>query len=177
MSGQPSHVEGLEEVVRNLREKYDRRIDELTDEVERVRDENDDLRREVQQLRADVQELRQRTDLLTVVEDASVLTRDERAGVCLQQLVRECKRKRDRGDDPVSSMTAKRAYEEVLCIDRQPAYRALKRAPELVGDTDVCWWQKERRGHDPPSRLMLDLREGDVPGTVAGVDLRGGDRP
>lgn len=173
-----SRIKGLEDAIKNNKQQYERRFDDLTDELERVRDENDDLRREVQQLSADIRDLQQRTDLLAVVEDASALSKDERAGVCLQQLVRECRRKRDAGQEPVSSMTGRRATEEVLCLEnRQPAYRALKRAPKLVGNTDVCWWQKERRGHEPPSRLMLDLREGDVPSVVAGVNLRGGDGP
>jgi hypothetical protein len=55
-------------------------------------------------------------------------------------------------------------------------YSTFEKAEGLVGDRDVLWYRNEPRHSDKNSRLIIDIREGDVPSVAEGHELRvGGD--
>jgi outer membrane murein-binding lipoprotein Lpp len=133
----------------------------------------DRLDQELDDLRAEIDELRDRTQIFKHVQDVSGMDVDTRAALCVQTAYNAAQ------DDPNGTgyVTVQEAWKGQGCsIDRTRYYDVFRKAEELVADTDVCWFQKEERGHDPPSRLKVDLSDGRMPSQLEGVrlDAKGG---
>lgn len=134
-----------------------RRVNDLEDEIERYEDELAARDQRIAALEERLDAVESSTELIQHVEDASRLDVDERAAVCLQTLVNEA---RSRPDNQPSR--ASMDWEKGLAalgggIDRTRIYDVYRRAEELVGNDDVCWYEKEPRGSQQNSRLVVDL--------------------
>lgn len=139
--------------------------------LEAAENADGELREDVERLEQRLDDLADRTDLLKSVKQASALSSEEKAAVCLQTLVAEAQ-----NSNGTATMTAREARKALGGdVDRTLMYDVLPRAAELVDDEDVVWYQKESRGSQKKSRLIVDLDNGSVPGSVAGYDLTGGD--
>lgn len=140
-----------------------RALDLVNEQNERI----DDLEAENEALRQRVEELEEATSLVSQVNESRALDVDDRAVICLQTLAN------DAGRDGKATMTVSEGWSTLgREFDRTRMYDVLRRAVSLVGDDDVCWFQKESRGSQPPSRLILDRSAGDLPETAAGKPLR-----
>lgn len=129
------------------------------------------LEAEIENLQTEVDELREANAIVARVNDNRELSVDDRAVVCVQTLAN------DAGSDGRAAMTIAEGWSTLgREFDRTRMYDVFKRAESLIGNNDVCWYQKEPRGHTPPSRLILDRSSGDLPDTVAGHALRRGGR-
>lgn len=144
-------------------------------QVTELREERDDLQArlgdELDAFRNELADIRDRTEVFKHVNDVSGMDMDTRAALCVQTAYNEAQR----NDANRGTLTVEEAYKaQGASIDRTRYYDVFVRAEELVGDDDLCFYKKEPRGHDPPSRLVVDLEAGSLPSRVAGVSLRGG---
>lgn len=146
-------------------------IQTANEALQQVDDVQDNLSGDVRELEARFDDLADRTDLLKHVKQASALSRDEKAVVCLQTLVTEAQ-----DGDGRAAMNAREAKKALGGgVDRTLMYKILPHAADLVDDEDVVWWQTESRSSQQNSRLIIDLTNGDVPGSIEGYDLTGGE--
>lgn len=141
-------------------------VNEKDDEIEALRQENEELR-------AEIEDLRESQSLLQHVNSTSDLSVDERALALLQTLYRDA----SSGQSDTAHMTVREAWTELRReIPRSRVYDAVERAETLVDDADLCRYKKEPRGHQPPSRLILDLSDGDLPTEINGHPIKRGGR-
>jgi len=147
---------------------------ELRKENRTLRDElakESDARAELEQ---EVDSLRERTDLLQTVRRAGSMGVEERAAVCIQTLYNEAygRGQKDTSDTASASMDYKKA-EGALGggVSRDQIYRTFGRAEDLVDDRDVVKYVKEDRSSAKNTRLVLTLKDGDVPATIAGHEI------
>lgn len=156
------------EAALSVAKRAQRQVTELRDERDDLRDRVDD---ELDAFRDDLADLEDRTEVFKHVNDVSGMDMDTRAALCVQTAYNEAQR----SDANRGTLTVEEAYKaQGASIDRTRYYDVFVRAETLVGDDDLCYYKKEPRGHDPPSRLVVDLEEGSLPSRVAGVSLRGG---
>lgn len=143
-------------------------------QVTDLRSERDDLEArlhdELEAVREEMDEIRDRTQIFKHVQDVSGMDMDTRAALCIQTAYNAAQRDpNDRG-----YVTVQEAWKGQGCsIDRTRYYDVFRAAEILVDDDDLCWFQKEARGHDPPSRLVVDLSEGRLPTQLEGVRMNG----
>lgn len=145
-------------------------LDTANQAVEQTDTADEDLRKEVADLESRFDDLADRTDLLKRVKQASSLSSEKKAAVCLQTLVAEAQ-----AGDGFATLTAREAKKTLGGdVDRTLMYKVLPKAAELVDDDEVAWYEKEDRSSPKNSRLVVDLTAGEVPGSVAGFELTGG---
>lgn len=130
-----------------------------------------ELKADNEELRAEIEELKDANSIVAQVNDKRAMDVDDRAAVCIQTLAN------DAGSNGKASMTISEGWSTLgREFDRTRMYDVYKRAESLVEDDNVCWYQKESRGSNKVSRLILDRTEGDLPEKAAGTRLRGGSR-
>ncbi|MFC6825710.1 hypothetical protein [Halopelagius fulvigenes] len=133
------------------------RIDELEDRVEDLEAENDALRRGA--------------DLVQTVRKNGATTTEKRAVEVINTLGRRAGGRPD--SQPARSELDATGIVNALggSIDRTNTYGFMDDVVELVGNPNVLWKQKEPRSSSDNTRLVLDLRNGDLPEMVAGHEL------
>lgn len=142
-------------------------LDRLTEKDEQI----EALEAETEALRAHIDDLREEQSLLQHVDSARDLTVDERAMVCLQTLYDDARN----SEGEKAYMTVREGWTELgRSIPRPRVYDVFERAETLVDDDHLCWYQKEPRGSQPPSRLMLDVSTTDLPDELDGHVVRRG---
>lgn len=176
MSTEPDSAAADRRVERlaNWVEELEARVDELSEEVDGLREENDHLRNELQQeraarqrladeLRDDIAEFDRRTSLLARMDDAQDWGNEQRAAYCITKLY---VRAQEKGTE-VETVDVRTAWEDWFdaSFDRSTTYTIFTKAAEQTPG-DVITFEKEPRGHEPPSRLVLDLRNGTLPEAV-----------
>jgi uncharacterized protein YdcH (DUF465 family) len=150
-------VDGLEDRV----EHAETQNQELRDELSRMKDDH-------RQLRARIQELQQATSLLEKAKQAELSSPEERAVACIQNL----KNKADRRNANRVAINAEEGLSAVNhSIDRTSIYDVFRKAEDILGRPDVLWYESEPRSSEKDSRLILDRRSEDLPGSVAGHSL------
>lgn len=188
----PSDQDGMGEVLRRLddlesdvadanergkaaMQLAERALDVANETAEQLGAEEDSHHEEIETLRDDLDELRDRTDIFQHVTNASGMDTEQRAAVCIQK----CYSMAQADPNDRGTLTVAEAWKmlDATEVDRTRYYDIFEIAEELVGDVDVCWYQTEPRGHDPPSRLIVDLDGGRLPSQIKGVRMRsnGGD--
>jgi uncharacterized protein YhaN len=139
------------------------------DRFNEARDRIDELETALNAALTEIDELREANAMVAHVNDNRALSVDDRAVVCLQTLAN------DAGTEGRAAMTISEGWSTLgREFDRTRMYDVFKRAESLVGDSDICWYQTEPRGHTPPSRLILDLSVSTLPDEIAGHAIRGG---
>lgn len=147
---------------------------EARQEVSRIREERDAeiarLEDEIDTLRSEVEELRSTTRLLDHVANAGQLDIETRAAICIQTAYNEAK---DANGD-MAYLTARDAWTALgRSHDRTRMYDVFRKAESLyadavgvdvdeVGSDHPLYFKKEDRGHEPPSRLVVDLSNGEL---------------
>lgn len=140
------------------------RIDDLTDELA-ARDER------IDELESHLEAVSERTNLLQYIRQASSLAPEERAAVLIQTLHNEATRRGQKNNDESASASIdKDGAMKALggTVERGNIYYTFEKAEQLVGNDDVCWYQKEPRSSEQNSRLVLSLENGGLPDEVAG---------
>lgn len=132
-----------------------------------------ELEAQIEELRTENEELREGQSLLQHVADAGDLSVDERALTLLQTLYHDA----SSSQSGKAHMTVRDAWGTLRReIPRSRVYDAVERAEALVDDKELCEYRKEPRGHDPPSRLILNLSDGDLPREINGHPIKRGER-
>ena len=161
-------------------EAHSKRIESLETELDDVREERDalhdeveDLWQENENLRTEIERLDARTDLLSLVESSDEMTAKQRRITLIQHLKKAAETERERGRDAKASLNKEQAEAALKYpdIDRTTFYDDLRKAPRLVGKTDILWYESNSGGE---SRLKLNLENGDLPGGVVGHRRRNG---
>lgn len=139
-------------------------INEKDNEIAQLKAENTELRERIEALEND-------TAIIAHVNEARAMDVDDRAIACIQTLVN------DAGTNGKASMTISEGWSTLgREFDRTRMYDVFKRAESLVGNDNVCWYQKEPRSANKVSRLVLDRTGGELPEKVGEKRLRGGSR-
>lgn len=137
-------------------------------EVVELEEELAHERKRRKELEQQVEKLSQDNEFVNTVQQNGVSDNTRRAAICLQTLARRSRK----GSGNHATMDANRCADTLNgTIHRTTAYRIFEQAEELVGDSDVVWYQKEKRTASENSRLILDLDGGELPAQVAGFDL------
>lgn len=147
---------------------------EARQEVSQIRQERDEavaeLKNEIEALREEVKEVRSTTRLLDHVANAGQLDIETRAAICIQTAYNEAKD----ADGDMAYLTARDAWTALgRSHDRTRMYDVFRKAESLyaqavdvevdaVGTEHPIYFKKEERGHEPPSRLVVDLSNGDL---------------
>ena len=147
---------------------------EARQEVSQIRQERDEeiarLEGEIETLREEVEELRSTTRLLDHVSNAGQLDIETRAAICIQTAYNEAKDT----DGNMAYLTARDAWTALgRSHDRTRMYDVFRKAESLyadavdadvdeVGTDHPIYFKKEDRGHEPPSRLVVDLSNGEI---------------
>lgn len=160
---QQKAVEAALSMAREARQEVSRIREERDAEIARLEDEMDTLRSEVE-------ELRTTTRLLDHVANAGQLDIETRAAICIQTAYNEAK---DANGD-MAYLTARDAWTALgRSHDRTRMYDVFRKAESLyadavgvdvdeVGSDHPLYFKKEDRGHEPPSRLVVDLSNGEL---------------
>lgn len=186
----PEQARQLAELQRRLEEAEQRaeQADERADAIEQRAEQADSLAKhaielvnqkderietletDLDDLRTTVDELREANAMALQVNEKRAMDVDDRAVACLQTLAADATQR----DSRKAAMTISEGWSTLgREFDRTRMYDVFKRAESVIDDPDTCWYQKEPRGSQPPSRLMLDLSDGDVPDELAGHTQRG----
>lgn len=166
-------VEGRVAELENRLDAMSRRLDTVQEQNEWLEDELKDRDEEIQHLRRELDSVKNRTDLLDRVESASALKPDERAAVLIQTLYNEADA--TNGHASIDASQASKALGGR--VDRTLMYGetgTFQKAVDAVGDDDVLKLVKEDRASDRNTRLVLNLEAGELPETVAGVEVKEG---
>lgn len=162
-------LDALEAKVDALAKQKDR----LKQQTEWLEDELRCANGEIAELREEVERLDDTNELLEQVGQADSGKPAQRAAVLIRTL-----RTRAEQSNGQASLDVTCAL-DVLRLDRDKRtlmYSTFEKAETLVGDRDICWYRNEPRHSDKNSRLILDMRDGDVPKVAEGHELRvGGD--
>lgn len=162
-------LDGLNELIEfqdDVIEDQSTRIAELEQTVDNLEHEFDQYRRQVE---ATMGELEQRTDLLKDANASSASTAELRAAKLVQKLADKGERKNaDRVWIDAKEGWTTLNYEP----DRTTVYDYYEKAESLVGRPDVLYYKKEDRSAQKPSRLVFDQTAGDLPGVVAGTEIK-----
>ena len=131
----PQRIQALANKVGALEE-------ELRDEQEARRDLQetvDEQRETIARLKRRVAELDDRTDMLSLVEDADKADGQQRSAALIQHLVRAAERREQRGEPPRQAVDRAEAEQALHYpdVDRTTIYDDMRRAERLVGDEDV----------------------------------------
>lgn len=132
---------------------------------EQLRQAND----EIAELRSEVDRLSDTNEMLEQVGAADSGKPARRAAVLIRTL-----RTRANASDGRASLDVTGAL-DVLRLDRDKRtlmYSTFEKAEGLVGDREILWYRNEPRHSDKNSRLIIDIREGDVPSVAEGHELR-----
>ncbi|MFB6217607.1 MAG: hypothetical protein ABEH77_00250 [Halobacteriaceae archaeon] len=162
--------EGADERIETLVSQLEAAHDKLA-EVERrvaaLEEDNDALREELSDVRA---EMHERTDLLEIANTVDGLGWRQK-GLLLVQNAAEEARGRPDSEPARGSLTAKEGLVALQrSVRRETVYDLYEYLDEeLFADSDVVTYEKEPRGHDPPSRLVVDLDGGELPSDVEEV--------
>lgn len=146
-----------------------RALDIANEAAQKVDDEEGAYEEEIEGLRDELDELRDRTDIFKHVQNAGGMDPETRAAICIQK----CYNTAQADPNNRGTLTAAEAWKmlDATQIDRTRYYDIFQKAEDLVGDDDVCWYQNEDRGHDPPSRLIVDLDDGRLPSQINGIRM------
>lgn len=148
---------------------------EARDMVGQLRAELADANDRIDELEVENKRLRERTELLQRVRKASALKPEERAAVLIQTLYNDARAHEDDGLAPKAKLTTKQSKTALGGgVSRSIAWQAMQKAVELVdeeGSNQPLSYVKKSRSATENSHLLLDLRDGDVPEVVAGVDI------
>lgn len=154
----------------------------LETRVEAVEDENEDLRKQINQLESRhgerIDELDERTDIMTLVEEAEDVSPKQRRTMLLLHMKKMAEDRARNGKKKSFTVTQEQANEALHApeIDRTTFYTDFQKLEEWVGNKNVCKYISDTGGE---SRLELDLTNGrlvdqDLPTDVAN-GIRGGD--
>jgi regulator of replication initiation timing len=165
-----ARVDALSQQVDSLRDQLrdaEAEREALQNDVAELREENEDLRGEIERLDA-------RTDLLDVLEEVDSMDGRQRSVALIQHLRRAAERQRERGRPAKASVNRDEAESALQYpdVERTTIYRDMNRAARLVGDESVLRYDSDTGGD---SRLRLNLEDGNLPGSVAGKRIDGGD--
>jgi len=147
---------------------------EARQEVSQIREERDEeverLEAEIDRLHDEIEELRAATRLIDHVADAGQLDNETRAAICIQTAYNEAK---DAAND-MAYLTAREGHSALgRSVDRTVMYDIFRTAEALyadaagvdvdeVGTDHPLYFKLEDRGKQPPSRLVVDLSNGDL---------------
>lgn len=156
------------------------RLDAMSKRLETVEEQNEWLEQELKKrderiddLEHELEQVQTRTDLLDRVEEGSSLKPEERAAVLIQTLYNEAVNTNGYASIDVSGAVKALGGS----VNRTLMYGpngTFKRAVELVDDEDVLRLKKENRASEKNTRLELNITDGELPETVAGVEVKGG---
>lgn len=160
--------------------EFESRLDAMSQRLDKSEEQNRWLEEElkkrdehINELEHALNQLQTRTDLLDSIEQGSALRPEQRAAVLIQTLHNEAVN--TNGHASIDASGAVKALGG--SVDRTLMYGetgTFQKAVELINDEDVIDLKRENRSSEKNTRLRLDLSEGDVPQTVAGVEIKGG---
>lgn len=159
-------VDRLEDIVDSLANSNGHLRDQLEDERQR----RQDVEARLTAVENELDSLDELTDLLTDVRQNAADDQERRIAIILRTLYEDAA-SRPAGEPARAAMSAKEAWNNVSrAVHRTQSYDDLRRAADLVGDTDVCWYDED----GDPQQLVLDLDAGEPPAAVAGHAIRPG---
>lgn len=149
-------------------------IDGLKEHLEEEREARQRLEEANESLQEEIARLDARTDLLRLVESSDDMDAKQRRVALIQHLKQAAERNRSRDRDAKASVNRNEAEAALQYpdINRTTIYDDLRKAPGLVQDEDVLWYESSSGGN---SRLKLDLENCDLPGEIVGKRGRYGD--
>lgn len=162
-------IKALSEAVGNARSA----IDNLEDDLQEEREERRRLEEENEELREEIERLHARTDLLRLVERSDDMTAKERRVALIQHLKQAAEKERERNREAKASVNWKEAEAALKYpnIARETVYTDLRKAPGLVGNKDLLWYESSSGGE---SRLKLNLENGSLSAEITGVETEVG---
>lgn len=141
-------------------------------DIESLEAEVASLREEIQALREDLADVQDLAELLTPGEDTQ-MSKEQRAALALATMYKTAM-----GGNGVATMDAGDVQTANQGeIKRAWAFEVMEAIPALVDDEDVCWIIREERNAPDNTRVVLDLSEGSVPASAAGVRIHNGGAP
>lgn len=170
----------MSEDVSQRLQALENRLDAMSKRLNTTEEQNEWLEEELKQrdkrideLERELQQVQTRTDLLDRVEEGSSLKPAERAAVLIQTLYNEAA-----NTNGAASIDATGAVKALGGgVNRTLMYGpngTFQKAVDLVDDESVLTMRKENRASEKNTRLELDINDGDLPDTVAGVEVKGG---
>jgi chromosome segregation ATPase len=134
----------------DLQEERDRRAD-----LEATVDEQAET---ISRLQQRVAELDDRTDMLSLVEDADQADGQQRSAALIQHLVRAAQRREQRDEPPRQAVDRAEAEQALHYpdVDRTAIYHDMQRAERLFGDEAVLWYD------DGELKINLEAAEDDA---------------
>lgn len=156
------------------------RLDAMSKRLDTAEEQNEWLEQQlkerddrIDELERQLEQVNTRTDLLDRVEAGSALKPEERAAVLIQTLYNEAA-----NTNGYASIDATGAVKALGgSVNRTLMYGpngAFQKAVDLVDDESVLMLKKENRASEKNTRLELNITDGDLPDTVAGVEVKGG---
>lgn len=148
-----------------------KRCNELQAENEALRAELRGVRDELDETKQRLADVEERDGIAETVVNAKRLKVEERAAIGIQTAANKAYRRKRRGQPPKAEID----YNDLDSatggvLDRRQLIDALERAGALV-DNGVVRFKKEPRHTQKNSRLIIDLERGELPSTVAGMDV------
>lgn len=157
-------------------------IIKLETRMEGLEEENQDLREQLEQIESHhgqrIDELDERTDIMTLVEEAEDVAPKQRRTMLLLHMKKMAEDRAHNGKKKSFTVTQEQANEALHApdIDRTTFYTDFRKIEEWVGNKNVCQYISDTGGE---SRLELDLTNGrlvdqDFPADIAN-EIRGGE--
>lgn len=152
-----ANVTQLRNRVAELEEMLDLAITEINALEEQV-DELQSVDDGLEEVTERVDEIDDRTNLLKIAEESDTLDGPERSRVLLQHLKEKAENQTSEGRVAVASINKKEAETALRYppIDRTTYFSDMRRAAQLVGDGDLCYYDD--------GVLTLDLEQGSLNG-------------
>ncbi|WP_135535399.1 hypothetical protein [Halostella pelagica] len=148
-------------------EAAERAVDRVND----LEDENEELRQRVVELRDQIDKMNRAAEFYQDVARKTAAKRDRQAAVVLKHAAN------------VTNGVGRQEYDAGRIVDvleaadedihRTNTYAVMKKAEELVDDSDRCRFQKEPRSSSKNSRLIVKSPT-ELPETLAGVRIHEG---
>lgn len=164
MSDHRTDPEILDERLEALKD----RVVSFADKLQSERQARRQAEQRVEELERRVEQLEDGQDLIAEIGQNGSNDYDQLAAVA----IRICYRDAVDSDPPVGTLNAGSEAKTALqnAVARPNTYRVLRRADELTDSNAVEFLENPRNGG---KRLVVDLRDGEMPHTVSGHDVTG----
>lgn len=158
----------VETMLETLRADFNGLLSQHRSAMDRIAE----LEERVDELEAENERLRDTSDLFESIRKSGATTTEDRVVVLVETL-----RARAAVRDPPRYELDAEGITNVLqgSIKRPNAYPLMDDVVDMVDRSNVLWKQTESRSSAKNTRLVLDLRKGDVPSTIAGQTITGVD--
>jgi hypothetical protein len=133
---------------------------DLMESIMAIESRLDNFDERLGQLEETVDDLEARTDMLQVVDDADQMEAEQRSTALLQHMHNKIQ------SNGIERVFLTRDDAEAALhhpdLDRTTIYTDMERCERLVGDTDVCWYEKAAESRVDEACVHLDLSDDEI---------------